>query len=93
MKKFYIVLTLAAALFAISCSNQEEYGQFPANEVRFTAAQADVSLSKTVLQSDGAVFWSEGDAINLFYGTDGSAMFTSENQEPAQQATFTGSLG
>ena len=93
MKKIYIALMTVAALAAVSCNTKEEYGSLPAGEVMFTAVQADNPESKTILQSDGSVFWSAGDSINLFYGTAGSAKLISNNSEPVQQTTFSGSLG
>ncbi|MBR3744120.1 MAG: leucine-rich repeat protein [Bacteroidales bacterium] len=93
MKKIYIAFMTVAALAAISCNTKEEYGSLPAGKVMFTAVQADNPESKTILQSDGSVFWSADDSINLFYGTAGSAKLISNNSEPAQQTTFSGSLG
>ena len=93
MKKIYIAFMTVAALAAISCNTKEEYGSLPAGEVMFTAVQADNPESKTILQSDGSVFWSADDSINLFFGTAGSAKLISNNSEPAQQTTFSGSLG
>ena len=93
MKKIYIAFMTVAALAAVSCNTKEEYGSLPTGEVMFTAVQADNPESKTILQSDGSVFWSAGDSINLFYGTAGSAKLISNNSEPVQQTTFSGSLG
>lgn len=91
MKKNILLWTIATLICALSCNVLEE-NQFSSRIVSFTAVQCDSPSSRSVLQSDGAVYWSPGDAINLFYGVSESAKFTSDNTEPVAQANFNGSL-
>ena len=49
--------------------------------------------TKTAIQSDGtSIYWTEGDAINLFYGSGSAGQFTTAITEPAAVAEFTGTL-
>ena len=89
--KSFILLALAAVL-ALSCSVRENDMNFTGGTVSFKATLADAPFTKTVLQSDGSVYWSPGDAINLFYGATGSARLESDNTEAAAQVNFTGTL-
>lgn len=57
------------------------------------AVIGDVNNTKTAVQSDGkSIFWTEGDAINLFYGDRSSGEFTSDITAPAATAEFYGTL-
>lgn len=51
--------------------------------------------TKTVLQSDGSVWWSPGDEISLFTGSNqtGGYKLTSTNTEPAATVDFVGEIG
>ena len=89
MLKKYGILAIAVIGCALSCVQKEEKG---IERVTFQAVHADSPASKTVLQADGSVFWSTGDAINLFYGEGGAAKLTSANKDAAAQTTFTGTL-
>ena len=82
---------LALAVLALSCSVKEESSPL-CERVTFEAVLCDKPTSKTVLQADGSVFWSPGDAINLFYGENGAAVLTASNTDAAAQTTFTGTL-
>ena len=89
MLKRYATVALAALLGALSCNMREVKDP---QLVTFQAVQGDSPASKTVLQSDGSIFWSPGDEINLFYGENGSARFKADNTQAAAHTTFTGSL-
>ena len=62
--------------------------------MKFQAVQADGPSTKTVLQADGSVFWSPGDAVSLFYGgaTIQKTKLTAENTSAAAQTVFSGVL-
>ncbi|MBR5670964.1 MAG: hypothetical protein IKX11_03815, partial [Bacteroidales bacterium] len=92
MKTNSIILLALAAVAALSCSVRENDMNFTGGTVSFKATLADAPFTKTVLQNDGSVYWSPGDAINLFYGATGSARLESDNTEAAAQVNFTGTL-
>ena len=91
MLKRYGIAALAAVLAVLSCTHREESG---IQKVKFQAVQADGPSTKTVLQADGSVFWSPGDAVSLFYGgaTIQKTKLTAENTSAAAQTTFSGVL-
>ena len=89
MLKRYTIVALVALLGALSCKTREVKDP---QLVTFQAVQGDSPASKTVLQSDGSIFWSPGDEINLFYGDNGSARFKADNTQAAAHTTFPGSL-
>ena len=63
---------LAAALLSVSCAKDIDLQQQKSGYITFSAT-LDASLTKTHL--DGVqVHWDEGDEINLWYGTLGTAM-------------------
>ena len=82
---------LALVVLALSCSVKEESSPL-CERVTFEAVLCDKPATKTVLQADGSVFWSPGDAINLFYGENGAAVLTASNTDAAAQTSFTGML-
>ena len=88
MKDTNHIIAAFILLGALSCARMEETGR---EQVTFQAIHGDVLPSKTVLQSDGSVFWSPRDSINLFYGTS-FAMLTADNTTASAQASFTGEL-
>ena len=92
MKKNTLLLIVATLLSALACNIQEDPAPDKAEMVTFKAVMCDIPSTKTVLQSDGSVFWSPGDAINLFYGETVAAQFTSDNTEPVAQTNFNGTL-
>ena len=51
--------------------------------------------TKTALQEDGSVFWSQGDEISLFVGNGGNGGYklTSINTGPAAKTDFIGTIG
>ena len=90
MLKRYGIAALAAVLGVLSCTHEESGIQ----KVKFQAVQADGPSTKTVLQADGSVFWSPGDAVSLFYGGASiqKTKLTAENTSAAAQTTFSGVL-
>ena len=94
-KKIYPIL-MAGLLAVVSCVRIDED---PVDNL--TNYQGDiVSLvakhenddTRTVRQTNGAIYWNPSESIRLFYGTT-SSKFTSSNTAPAATATFSGSLG
>ena len=55
-------------------------------------ASSGEDQTRTTLRSDGAVWWSPGDRINVFYG-DRSGTFSTDLTEPSASAEFSGSIG
>lgn len=84
---------LAALALTLSCTRTEEKGG--TRRVSFEAVSADdvPEATKTVLRSNGSIYWSPGDAINLF-STDGAATaLEAEGLEtPSAMAIFTGEM-
>ena len=92
MKKIHIVCLIATIVLAASCNTSDEYSLNRRGLVKFHAALVDAPMSKTVLQSDGSLYWTPGNAINLFFGSSGSARFESDITSPSAQSNFIGSL-
>ncbi len=93
MNKKSIVLAASALAIIVSCNVREDVLPL-SQKTAFKAVMADVPPTKTVLQSDGSVFWSPGDAINLFYGDAVSTkmVFDSSATAAVAQASFAGAL-
>ena len=100
MKKcLLLAAVLSVALF--SCNREEILdssisGVEPQNEgvqLVVRATLGDGNYTKTAIQSDGkSIFWTEGDAINLFYGDLSAGEFNSQITEPSATAEFFGTL-
>lgn len=57
------------------------------------ASIGETDGTKTAIQPNGtSIFWTPGDAINLFYGELSAGQFTTSITEPAQSADFNGTL-
>ena len=86
---------LALAVLSLAACNKEQAPALESGErqITITASREDAG-TRTVLQSDGkSIWWSAPDKIDLFYGPGTTpAVFTSQNNEPAATATFTGNL-
>lgn len=94
MKK---LITSLMALVAIACTIEQpdvKVTTLTEQEITITASYDDPE-TRTERAADGAVLWSPGDQISLFYGTgaDGGSRFTAQNTEPAKTVKFTGSIG
>ena len=81
-----------------SCNRIEEIVVYDGNDkvenLVFQAVIGDELLTKTAIQSNGTdIYWTPGDAINLFYGNRTSAKFTTSITSPAASASFQGSIG
>ena len=85
------ILAITVLMGVFSCTHREEGG---IQKVKFQAIQADGPSTKTVLEADGSVFWSPGDAVSLFYGgaTIQKTKLTAENTSAAAQTIFSGVL-
>ena len=88
MKKYIPILLAVLAGFA-ACQRPEPVSGTGARELVFQAEQED--FTKTVLQSDGSVLWSPGDAIGIYIG-EASSRFESNLSAPAAKAEFKGSV-
>ena len=101
MKKSIFRLA-ALSLLALGACQQRELDPVIIVESRvmtFTAGLADEADTRTQFEFvDASTFnvqWSPNDAINIFYGDAGStpgSRFESLNTEPAETATFTGTI-
>ena len=102
MRRTITILAALGLVFAGSCQRIEEglvqegpdviEGEILTVEASF----GDFPDTKTAVQSDGkSIFWTPGDAINLFFGDISSAKFTTSSSmtEPSATASFTGTLG
>jgi len=101
----YLSLGTAVSLiaFLFSCTQQEQESprsiqNHSTESIVFTATTpgSDDFDTKSQLDpaADGAkILWSVGDRISIFYGSSNvNNMFTSENTEPVNSTTFTGSI-
>lgn len=88
MKDTNHIIAAFILLGALSCAHLEE--KVP-ELMTFQAVQGDALPSKTVLQSDGSIFWSPGDEINMFYKSSWGK-FTSNSTEPEATTSFSGSI-
>lgn len=62
-------------------------------ELTVKASIGETDGTKTAIQSDGtSIYWTQGDAINLFYGELSAGQFTSSITTPAQSTDFSGTL-
>ena len=85
------------ALALASCAKEQQSEALvvlSGQELTITATIGDPE-TRTERASDGAVLWSPGDQISLFYGsgTAGGSCFTAQNAETAKVANFTGTIG
>ena len=84
---------------SVGCARLEETAiqKAPDAAVRqmtFHATLADALETKTALQSDQkSIFWTPGDAINIFYGSNSAGMFSAQITEPSSTASFSGNIG
>ena len=80
-----LVLSCDKGVFS-STQNEDSF------KVSFRAISGDNPMSKSTLMSDGSIYWTPGDQINFFYGTNGSSVLTSDNTEIAAVTNFYGTL-
>ena len=75
----------------ISIIRQEEHVTEKVLTVKATIGENPGT--KTAVQSDGtSIYWTPGDAINLFYGTASAGQFTTAIESPALTTDFSGTL-
>ena len=88
-----VMAVLAAMCLTLSCTKEtprgSEEGMMP--EISFTAYIGGESTRTVLLNDNLKPFWSPNDEFTVFSGRN-SAKFVSYNNEPAEDATFTGSL-
>lgn len=99
MKKFFTLLLAVASLAAVSCQKEQDKTTETNSEkglvkVSFRAQYPEVSGdTKTSINENGRLFWSKGDHICVWDGTD-YRDFDSEitGDDPVKEATFVGSI-
>ena len=100
--KARIILTIPMmVVLVVACTNELnntviDYDSKPSHIdelLTIVARSGDTTYTKTAIQPDGtSIYWTEGDAINLFYGSSSSGEFTTAITEPSEVAEFTGNL-
>ena len=92
MKTSYKLLASAFLISAISSCQIEEISSDQVSDNTFTFyANSAENQTRTIRQDDGAVWWDTDENIKVFCnGIAGK--FTSENSEPSETATFTGTF-
>lgn len=88
MRKYITFITI---LLAISCSKEKEQetNEPIDNQIVFSARCEQPTNTKTILQSDGSVFWEPGDRIKVYSGTT-EGVFTSSINSASSNSTFAG---
>ena len=96
MQRGRAILALTVLVLASSCYQEEEmFLQDDLHGMKKMTVEAswdDGPETRTVRQSDGRIFWSPGDKINLFYGSSPGSEFTATITEPSATAPFEGYL-
>ena len=100
MKSKYCPVFLLLVLTIVSCQQKEWETPAPrvSQELVFTAGLADASETRTHFQREGDVLktvWDANESISIFYGgasTNGGSKFTSTNDQPTEEASFSGVL-
>lgn len=88
--RLFLVAVLTA--LAVSCvRDKKEEDSARTWEMTFTASMAENQV-KTTIRNGINVFWSPGDAINVFFGSNSQGRFVSKNGVPAAVADFSGTL-
>ena len=96
MKKILLFTGLLTLLFFTSC-NEEDKALVRENaghseELVVQAVMGDNTVTKTAVQSNNDIYWTRGDAINLFYGNNSSGKFTTSITQPSAVAAFQGTI-
>lgn len=97
MKNSIVCLMTLGIALSWACSRIEQEtplseGFQEGTELTVRATLADGADTRTVLRPDKSIFWTPGDAINLFYGDLNSGKFTTDITEPKQVTNFVGTL-
>lgn len=96
MKRFFILGAVVLVIMASCGIEPLPEPELTEQYLVFTASSSANELeTKTIRQSDGAVWWSPADEISIFYarGDQGGNKFTSVNTEPKSVTDFTGTIG
>ena len=97
----YINIFALAVIVAVGVSCAQSSPEF-ANKNTIQSGQKLTLMAswgdpatRTERAADGAVLWSPGDQISLFYGSgdNGGSCFTGQNTEPSKVVNFTGEIG
>ena len=96
--KEYVIFLLSALSVVAGCTMEEDFvkeeqnNQTNGKKITIQAIREDDPETRTVLESDGSVWWTPGDAISLFYGsgTNGGSKFTSNSTDTSKVTNFTG---
>lgn len=83
---FRIALLALSLALALACSREEPL------EPEMLIIPVTRAGTRTVLQEDGAVWWSPGDCLLFFAEPGKGSLFVSRNTEPAPTADFSGIL-
>ncbi len=92
-------ILLIASVMAAGCSISEfdQQTAIQVKELTITASrESDGPETRTVRnESNGAILWTPGDRISLFYGSgaDGGSEFTSQGTTNSKVTNFTGTIG
>ena len=96
-KAFYWTVALLSVIY--SCTQKEmeivtpEEPETELIQLTVKASIGETDNTKTAIQSDGtSIYWTQGDAINLFYGELSAGQFTSSITTPSQSTDFSGTL-
>ncbi len=95
MKKVLLVLMPVCLSASLACTALEDMNSPKTDQpevLTVTATIAESTTTKTILQPDKSIYWTAGDAINLFYGSSSSGQFVTNIETPAEIASFTGTL-
>ena len=87
-------LLIVAALFFAACTASEPNAPeaVPGSKILISASREGCAASKTELQDDGSVLWSDGDKIKLVWNGGSAESEALSLSEPAATATFTVSV-
>ena len=87
-------LLIVAALFFAACTASEPNAPeaVPGSKILISASREGCAASKTELQDDGSVLWSNGDKIKLVWNGGSAESEALSLSEPAATATFTVSV-
>ncbi len=92
----WTLLIAAGLLFAVTaCTVETQPTEESVNapvELTFSATWGEEPATRTSLQDHGVVYWTPGDAVNIFYGKSMAGRFESTLTETAPISDFRGSL-
>ncbi len=88
--KLMTLLAAGLVLFACQKERAEEDILVPGKQLTFTAT---IDGAGTRTSVDGTkISWNPAEEINIFYGASAGSKFISQNTEPSQSVTFSGTL-